>query len=120
LAESPKLLTATIHDPDPEYTDMVIELFQKRCDIDLSNGGKHHAILCTKKLIKFFEDNKHEINYYENQYQFIPQQVDVLIDVLEKNSSSDKPINPIYIHSDLTFTKLLPNHLKEINAMRVN
>jgi len=120
LTEEPKLLVATIKDPDPEFTSVVIDMFQKHHDLDLSNGGRQHAIRCMQRLTKFFKDNKEEILYYDNQYAFLPQQVGALVDMFHKNSSPDYPINPIYLHSDLTYNKLLPNYLREINAMRVN
>ena len=85
---------------------------------DLSSDEKKHAILCTKKLPQFFEDNKDQIFMYDNQYTFIYQQVEALIEALEKNASSDYPIKPMFLHSALTYSKLLPNHLKNINAMQ--
>jgi hypothetical protein len=120
LSQQPEPLIAKMKDPDPEYTDVIVDLFQKQCDMNLSNGGRKHAILCTKKLTKFFDDNKHQINYYDSQYSFIYQQVEALIDTLQRNSSPTRPIQPIYLHTDLTYNKFLPNRLKEINAMHMS
>ena len=106
-----------IKDPDPNITNFVIEEVQKRYGWDLSNGGRNTAIRCTKKLTQFFADNKDRMPLYDIHYSLVPQKVGILLEALEKNEYADRPMEPMYLYGDLTYSKFLPKHLKYVGSM---
>jgi len=118
LENEPKKIQAMqLKDPDPDYTDAVVELCKKELGWDLSNGGRPTAIKCTQRLSKFFKEHKSRINDYSIHYRFPYQQIGELIAMLKKSESQEYPVKPIYLHGDLTYEKLFPAHLKHVGSL---
>lgn len=120
LDNPPPLLQTKLKDPNPEYTDYVITACKKKFGWDLSNGSREIAIKCAIKLSNFFETNKHKILHYNMHYKFTNQQVAELLTMLERNESDEYPAKPLYLYSDLTYNKLLPEHLKYVGSIKEN
>jgi len=117
IESAPKLLSPQLKDPNPDYTDYVIQACKKVFDWDLGNGDRATAIKCANKLSKFFVDNKHRISMYDIHYKFTNQQVDELLTMLEKNESPGYPVKPTYLYGSLTYDKLLPEHLDRVGSL---
>ena len=114
----PKVKSAIkLKDPNPDYTDYVIEACKKVFGWDLGNGDRATAIKCADRLSKFFADNRHRIRMYDIHYKFTNQQVDELLTMLEKNESPDYPAKPTYLYGNLTYDKLLPEHLDRVGSL---
>ena len=107
----------TWSDPNPNYTDYIIKQCNKVFGWDLGNGDRATAIKCATRLPAFYETNKHRILLYDIHYKFINQQVDFMVEALERNQSPDYPAKPVYLYSDLTYSKILPEHLKRVGSM---
>jgi|GEM_PF-1930773 len=117
LEGKPRLLAPQLNDPNPIGTDYVIEACKEKFSWDLSNGGRPTAIKCVARLSKFYEENKHRIIQYDYFYGTIYKQVDELLEMLDRNQSYDYPAQPMYLHGDLTYNKLLPEHLKYVGSL---
>jgi len=117
IETKPKLLSPQLKDINPDYTNYVIQACKRVFDWDLSNGDRATAIKCANKLSKFFVDNKHRISMYDIHYRFTNQQVDELLTMLEKNESPEYPAKQVYLYGNLTYDKLLPEHLDSVGSL---
>jgi len=117
LDNPPEQVKSNLKDPNPNITNHLIEEVMKRYGWDLSNGDRNTAIRCTKKLTRFFADNKDKMPLYGIHYSLVPQQVGILLEALEKNEYADRPMEPMYLYGDLTYSKFLPKHLKYVGSM---
>ena len=117
IENKPKLLSPHLKDTNPDYTDYVIKACKRVFDWDLGNGDRAAAIKCANRLSKFFTDNKHRISMYDIHYRFTNQQVDELLTMIEKNESPDYPAKPVYLYGNLTYDKLLLEHLDSVGSL---
>ncbi len=106
-----------LKDTNPDYTDYVIQACKRVFDWDLGNGDRAAAIKCANRLSKFFTDNKYRISMYDIHYRFTNQQVDELLTMIEKNESPDYPAKPVYLYGNLTYDKLLLEHLDSVGSL---
>jgi len=109
--------TNIIKDPNPEYTEQVVEMCKEEFGWDLSNGQRSVAIRCASKLIEFYSENSEKIQNFNYHFQFPHQQIGELIEMLKYNASNDRPPKPMYLYGDLTYKTLLPEHLKRVGSM---
>ena len=110
-------LAPQLKDTNPDYTDYVIQACKRVFDWDLGNGDRAAAIKCANRLSKFFTDNKYRISMYDIHYRFTNQQVDELLTMIEKNESPNYPAKPVYLYGNLTYDKLLLEHLDSVGSL---
>lgn len=114
IENKPKPLVPQMKDPNPIYTNYIIEACKREFGWDLSNGDRDIAIKCADKLSKFYETNKRKIANYDYFCGTIQKQVNELLKMFEYNSSSEYPAKPTYLFTDMTYNKLLPEHLHRV------
>jgi hypothetical protein len=113
----PQRIKPELKDTNPDLTDLIVRTAKKRYNWDLSNGDHEIAIKCSRKLTEFFESNKSKMPLYKIHYVYNNQKVDAIFDMLEYNEDYNRQPKPIYLSSDLTFSKIFPDYMRYVGSL---
>lgn len=116
LSKQKRAESTIASDPNPTATNILIDRCTSVFDWDFTNGNRSLAVQAVQKLNTFFENEKPKLMHFDLFYGDFNRRAGVLVKMLEAYESPERPAQPSYLVSDLTYTRFLPEYLRETDS----